>query len=181
MYSPRLSWDVLGSVVDHSSGRPNTLCSLALACRHLRRPSHLVMFCRVQLESHDHVFAFLAFFQANPELQLFAHTIIATSAAFGPSPLYVLPNLSSIECVDESQLGEPEDEDREDEYTGDKAEDDELPPIPDYMRPQAGVRVWAQRSLVLHNASLTCFTQFGARIRTLRLSSVFFLTLLSFA
>ncbi|PIL29692.1 hypothetical protein GSI_08130 [Ganoderma sinense ZZ0214-1] len=78
------------------------------------------MFSRVQLESNDHVFAFVAFLQANPELKPLVHTIITTPAAFGPSLLYVLPNLSSVECVDESQLGEPEDEDDEDEQGKDQ-------------------------------------------------------------
>ncbi|PIL29688.1 hypothetical protein GSI_08126 [Ganoderma sinense ZZ0214-1] len=51
--------------------------------------------------------------QANPELKTFVHTVIVTPAAFRPSPLYVHPNISSIECVDELQVGEPDYEDDE--------------------------------------------------------------------
>nr|VWP01766.1 Uncharacterized protein [Ganoderma boninense] len=135
------------------------------------------MFGLVQLESSDHVFAFIAFLQANPELKQFVHTIVATPAAFGPSPLYLLPNLSSIECVDESQLEEPEDEDTDEgDDRGEQSQN-----IPDYTRPQTAARARAQRSLVVHHASLACFAQLGARVRTLRLSSVSLPTLLSFA
>ena len=179
MHSPRLPWEVIEWVINLSSHRPNTLCSLALTCRHLRRPSHLAMFGKVQLESSDHVFAFVAFLQANPELQPFVHTIVVTPAAFGPSVLYVLPNLSSIECVDESQLGEPEDEDGEGEQEVQERDgdgEDERPHIPDYMRPPTSVN----RSLAVHPTSLACFKQLGAQIRTLRLNSVSFPTSLAF-
>ena len=176
MHSPRLPWEVIEWVINLSSHRPNTLCNLALTCRHLRRPSHLAMFGKVQLESSDHVFAFVAFLQANPELQPFVHTIVVTPAAFGPSVLYVLPNLSSIECVDESQLGEPEDEDGEGEQEREGEGEDERLHIPDYMRPPTSVN----RSLDLHPSSLACFKQLGAHIRTLRLNSVSFPTSLAF-
>nr|VWP01754.1 Guanine nucleotide-binding protein subunit beta-like protein (Cytoplasmic antigenic protein 1) [Ganoderma boninense] len=174
---PRLPWRILERVVDLSSSRPNTLCSLALTCRRLRHPSHLAMFGRVQLESSDHVFAFIAFLQANPELKPFVHTIVATPAAFGPSPLYLLPNLSSIECVDESQLEQPEDEDTDE--GDDRVEESRS--VPDYTRPQTAARARAQRSLVVHHTSLACFAQLGAHVRALRLSSVSLPTLLSFA
>ena len=155
-----------------SVGRPNTLSSLALTCRQLRSRSHLVMFRRVQLESSDHVFDFIAFLQANLPLKTLVRIIVVTPAAFNPSLLYILPNLSSIECVDESQLEEPEDED--------EGEEDEMPNmIPDYMRPPTSVRV--RRSLAVHRMSLACFTRLGVHIQTLHLNSVSFPTTLSLA
>ncbi|KAM5530355.1 hypothetical protein V8D89_015974 [Ganoderma adspersum] len=84
------------------------------------------MFRRIQLESSEHVFAFVAFLLANPQLKHLVYTIVVTPAAFGPSLLYILPNLSSIECVDESQLEEPEDEGED--------EEDEMSNIPDLSR-----------------------------------------------
>ena len=169
MHSPRLPWKVIERVTDLSAGRPNTLCSLALTCRNLRHPSHLAMFGRVQLESHDRVFAFIAFLLANPELQPFVHTLTVTPASLGPSLLYILPNLSSIECVDESQLGEPEDKDA--------GKEDETPNILGHM-PPASTHV--RSSIVMHRTGLVCFRQLGASIHTLRLCSVLFPTSLAF-
>ncbi|KAI1787458.1 WD40-repeat-containing domain protein [Ganoderma leucocontextum] len=131
----------------------------------------------ILLESSDHVFAFVAFLLANPGLKPFVHTIVVTPAAFGPSLLYMLPNLASIECVDESQLEEPEDE--EDELEDEDEEDevyknfhivDETPPI--YVR---------RSSLNVHHTSLACFRRLGAHIHTLRLHSVSFPTSLALA
>ena len=169
MDTPRLPWEVIERVIDISCGRPNTLCSLALTCRQLRPRSHVVMFGRIQLESSDHVFDFVAFLQANSQLKTLVRTIVVTPAAFGPSLLYILPNLSSIECVDESQLEEPEDE----------HEQDEIFNIPDRAHPPTSVRV--HRSLAIHHISLACFTRLGAHIRTLHLNSVSFPTTLSLA
>ena len=171
MDTPRLPWEVIERAIDISCGHPNTLCSLALTCRQLRSRSRLVMFRRVQLESSDHVFDFVAFLQANPQLKTLVRTIVVTPAAFGPSLLYILPNLSSIECVDESQLEEPEDEEEGGEY--------ELFNIPDRTHPPTSVGI--HRSLAVHHTSLACFTRLGAHIQTLSLNSVSFPTTLSFA
>ena len=172
MDSPRLSWELIEQVIDLSSRRPNTLCSLSLTCRQLRPRSRLVMFSHVQLESSDHVFAFVAFLLANPELRPFVHTVIVTPAAFGPSLLHILPNLASLECVDEMQLEEPEDE---------EDEDNETTNVP-YLVQNTGRAHYVHRtSLNMHHTSLACFKRLGADIRTLRLNSVSFPTSLVFA
>ena len=176
MKSPRLPWEVIERVIDLSGSRMQTLCSLALTCSQLRPRSRLVMFGRVQLKSSDRVIAFIAFLLANPQLKSLVHTINVTPAAFGPSLLYMLPNLSSIECVDQSQLGEPEGEDDEDKYKL-KQKEAEMLNIPDYMR--LDVRV--HDSLIVHHNSLACFSRLGAHIRTLHLNSVSFPTSLAFA
>ncbi|KAM5530353.1 hypothetical protein V8D89_015972, partial [Ganoderma adspersum] len=93
MNSPRLPWEVIERVIDNSVRRPNTLCSISLTCRQLRPRSHLAMFRRIQLESSDHVFAFVAFLLANPQLKPLVCTIIVTPTAFGPSLLSILPNI----------------------------------------------------------------------------------------
>lgn len=172
MDSPRLSWELIEQVIDLSGRRPNTLCSLSLTCRQLRPRSRLVMFSRVQLESSDHVFAFVAFLLANPELRPFVHTVIVTPAAFGPSLLYILPNLGSIECVDELQLEEPEDE---------EDGDNESTNAPYLMQGIARTPYVHRTSLNIHHTSLACFKRLGAHIRTLRLNSVSFPTSLAFA
>ena len=167
-------------ITDLSAGRSDTLCNLALTCRNLRHPSHFAMFGRVQLKNHDRVFAFIVFLLTNPELQPFVHTITVTPAALGPSLLYILPNLSSIECVDESRLGEPKDEDKGKV----DSEKDEMPHIPSRTPSQgwqAGTGVRIRRpSVIMHRAGLVCFRQLGAHIRTLRLCSVSFSTSLDF-
>ena len=169
IYSPRLPWEVIERAIGFSAGRPNTLCSLALTCRQLRPRSHAVMFSRVQLKSGAHVFTFVAFLQANPELKPLVHTLIVTPAAFGPSLLYVLPNISSIECLDESQLEEPEDEN-----------EDKKDKVSNILHLLSSAKVRVHPTLVVHHTSLACFRRLGAHIHTLRLNSISFLTSLAF-
>ena len=160
MGPPHLPWELIERVVDLSRGRPHTLCSFSLTCRQLCSRSRLLMLARVQLENADRVFAFVAFLLANPELKASVHTIIVTPADFVPSLLCILPDLSSIECADESRFEELEDEGRRELDTRVRS---------------------AHRSLAVHHTSLACFKRLGARIHTLRLDSVSFPTSLAFA
>ena len=96
--SPRLPWEVIERIIDHSSGRPKTLHNLALTCRQLRPRSRCMAFGLVKLKSNSRVFAFIDFILNNPDLKPHVYTIIVSPASLGPSLLYVLPNLSSIEC-----------------------------------------------------------------------------------
>ena len=157
MHSPKLPWKVIEQITDLSAGRSDTLCNLTLMCCNLHHPSHLMMFSQVQLKSHDCVFVFITFLLTNPELQPFVHTITITPATLGPSLLYIFPNLLSIECIDELQLGELKDEDKGKV----DLEEDETPHIPSHMPSQgwqAGTGVCIQcPSVIMYCASLVCF------------------------
>ena len=98
---PRLPWEVLERIIDHCSGHFNTLCCLSATCRQLRPRSQRVTFARVDLTQSKErgVFPFIAFLQANPDLQPLVLSIIVRPTDLGPSLLYLLPNLSSIECI----------------------------------------------------------------------------------
>ena len=99
MDSIRLPWEVIEHVIEYSRGRPNTLCSLSLTCRQLLPRSRCAMISCVQLKCSDRVLSFIEYLQANPTLRPFVHTIVVSLASFAPSLLYMLTNLSSIECV----------------------------------------------------------------------------------
>lgn len=99
--SPRLPWEVLERIISYCGDVLDTLCSLSLTCRQLRPRSQGVIFARVDLtRSKDRgVFPFVAFLEANPDLKPLVLSIVIRPIDFGPSLLYILPNLSAIECL----------------------------------------------------------------------------------
>ncbi|KAI1787452.1 hypothetical protein LXA43DRAFT_896224 [Ganoderma leucocontextum] len=106
MDPPRLPWQVIQRVIDHSGGHANTLRSLSLACHRLRPHSCCVMFARVRFKGRDHVFAFLDFLQDNPHLKPVVRSIVVRPTDLAPSPLLrILPSLSDIEFA--PHLAEP--------------------------------------------------------------------------
>ncbi|KAI1783219.1 hypothetical protein LXA43DRAFT_956510 [Ganoderma leucocontextum] len=157
MDPPRLPWEVIERVINHSAGRPKTLQSLALTCRQLRPRSRIVMFARVQFKDRDNVFAFVDFLQDNPHLPMpiCAHSpmpvvrsIIVRPVDFAPFPLlHILPNLSEIE----------------------------FSPYPQVYSP------WTREVFpYLHQSSLTSFHLFGTHIKILHLFDLSFATSLAF-
>ena len=101
--SPRLPWEVLERIISYCGDVLDTLCSLSLTCRQLRPRSQGVIFARVDLtRSKDRrVFLFVAFLEAsaNPNLEPLVLSVAVRPIDFGPSLLYLLPNLSAIECL----------------------------------------------------------------------------------
>ncbi len=57
------------------------------------------MFASIALKSREHAFGFIDFLQDNPHLKPLVSSIIFSPTSFGPSLLYILPNLSEIECL----------------------------------------------------------------------------------
>ena len=100
MNHPCLPWEVIERVIKHSGDNLKTLCSFSVSCRQLRPQSRCSMFTRVDLtKGMDRVFEFIDLLQANAELKPFVNSVIFSPTSFGSSLLYILPNLSSIDCV----------------------------------------------------------------------------------
>lgn len=98
MDNPRLPWEVIESVIHHSRYRPRTLRSISLTCRQLRPRSLCLMVASVSLTSREKAFAFIDFLLGNPHLKPLVYSVVISPTNFGPSLLYILPNLSEIEC-----------------------------------------------------------------------------------
>ena len=98
MQSPRLPWEVIERVIDHSRDHPSSLCSLSLTCCQLVPRSRCVMLeAGVDLKTRDHIFALVDFLQDNPLLKPFINSIIVRLTDFAPFPLlHILPHLSEI-------------------------------------------------------------------------------------
>lgn len=99
MKSPLIPWEIIERVVDHSGDHPETLRSVSRTCRQLCPRSQLVMFSEVDLKSRDRVSSFVDFLQVTPRLAPLVRSIVVPPTAFGPSLLYLLPNLSAIRCT----------------------------------------------------------------------------------
>ena len=98
MGSPRLPWEVIERIINHSGDHPQTLCSLALTCRQLRPRSRCLMVSRAVFKSRDHIFAFVDFLDGNPHLKPLVHSIVVELMDFPPFPLlHILSNLTEIE------------------------------------------------------------------------------------
>ena len=166
--SPRLPWEVIERVIDHSHCRPKTLLSFVLTCRQLRPRARLAIFSRIRLESRDHVLAFVDFLHKNPHMMPFVHSIVVWPAYFEPDLLRDLPNLSEIwfspkfhPTVFDMQVLDEQDSGSDPGYYA---------------------RVYPRNRFPdLHPHTYSCFKRFGTHVRTLHLSDLEFDNLDSFA
>ena len=95
---PRLPWEVIERVIDHSRGRAKTLKNLALTCRQLLPRTRLMMFAYIRFNSRDDVFAFVDLLKTNPHLLPVVCSIKVWPPDLAPFPLlHMLPSLLEIE------------------------------------------------------------------------------------
>ena len=96
-----LPWEVIETIINHSSDSTITLCSFALTCRQLYPCSSHLLYCHVALKSREKLFALCETLQAKPELRPFVQTVAVPLEEFSPFPLLsILPHLCRVAFPD---------------------------------------------------------------------------------
>ena len=89
-----LSWEIIETIIVHSSSDSSILCNLALTCRALRPRSILVLLTHVRITCRDKLLYLCDVLQANPEHQPSVRSLAIPLKELSPFPLLsMLPNL----------------------------------------------------------------------------------------
>ena len=97
MEQPRLPWEVVERIIEHSGDYPKTLSSFSLTCRQLRPRTCCVRFDQTECRDEDHVLAFRNLLQDSPDLKCFVRLIAVQPDALSSFPLlHLLPRLPEI-------------------------------------------------------------------------------------
>ncbi len=105
MKRPRLPWEVIERMIEHSGDHPKALSSFSLTCHQLRPRSCRVRFAQVEFRSRDHVLAFINMLQDNPDVKLFVRSMVIQPNVLSSFPLlHMLPHLSEITFRQQSWL-----------------------------------------------------------------------------